>query len=449
MDYGYKFQKAPQTVPDRNPAPCLAFEGRDPASRQYLRIGLLSYRSNPYCGGQGIYIKNLSKALAELGHQVLVISGEPYPDLDPRVQMLPVPGMNFYAYPTARKAVRDRGLRSWTDIYEYFSYITGGFPEPYCFGYRLQKYFMTELRDLDILHDNQSLSYGLLNLQQSGLPVIATVHQPISMDLKHALDQETKWGMRLLIRRWHSFLGMQKKVAARLPRLIAVSQTSKQDFLREFSLHPGQIQVVHNGVDLVQFRPRPEMTRRPGRIMATASADVPLKGLSYLLQAVAQLKPEFPEIHLVVLGRPKKNGPTSRLIAQLDLKDSVRFINSLSEQEIAQEYSKASLAVTPSLYEGFGLPAAEAMACGVPLVSSTGGALPEVVGDSALKVPPGDSEALAEAIKKLFLDPELAARLGNAGRTRMEKHFSWTQAAERTVDIYRQTMYQKQRHAHL
>jgi glycosyltransferase involved in cell wall biosynthesis len=357
------------------------------------------------------------------------------------VELLPLPGLNLYAYPTARAAVRHRGIRSLTDLREYLSYISGGFPEPYCFGRRLQVLAPDKLQDLDILHDNQSLCYGLLGLQKAGFPVLATLHHPISMDLKYALAQEEKWGMRLLLRRWHSFLGMQKKVASRLQGLLAVSQSSKQDFQREFKISGNNIQVVHNGVDLQSFAPRPDIQPRPGRIMATASADVPLKGLSYLLQALHSLSREFPHLHLVVLGRPKENGPTARLLDQLQLREKVQFVHGVSQEQIALEYAKSSLAVVPSLYEGFGLPAAEAMACAKPLVASTGGALPEVVGDAGLLVPPADSQALAAAIKRLLLSPELAWELGQAGRSRMEKHFSWEKAAERTVDIYRQTLY--------
>ncbi|MFP4392615.1 MAG: glycosyltransferase family 4 protein [Desulfohalobiaceae bacterium] len=420
--------------------PVQPYSGSKNKDQKYLRIGLLSYRSNPHCGGQGIYIKNLSKALVELGHQVEVISGEPYPELDSRVGLTPLPGLNLYSYPTARAAIRERGIRSKTDLYEYLSYISGGFPEPYCFGRRLQRLAQGKLQNLDILHDNQSLCYGLLHLQKAGFPVLSTLHHPISMDLRYALDHENNWGLRLLIRRWHSFLGMQKRVAPRLQGLLTVSQSSKQDFQREFGLTSKNIQVVHNGVDLKGFSPRSDIQPRPGRIMATASADVPLKGLSYLLKALYSLSREFPHLHLVVLGRPKEKGFTANLLEQLEIKDRVKFVHGLSEEQIAIEYAKSSLAVVPSLYEGFGLPAAEAMACATPLISSTGGALPEVVGDAGLLVPPADSQALAAAIKRLMLSPELAWELGQAGRRRMEKHFSWKKAAEHTVDVYRQTI---------
>lgn len=450
MQSGYKLKRA--AVRERQSkaqqARALASGQRRFVQEGALRIGLLSYRSNPCCGGQGIYIKNLSKALADLGHQVQVISGEPYPELDPRVELVPVPGMNFYAYPKARTAVRERGLNSLTDFKEYVSYITGGFPELYCFGQRLQRALASRLSQFDILHDNQSLSYGLLRLQKRGLPVVATIHHPISLDLKHALAQGENWGMRLLIRRWHSFLGMQKKVASRLDRVITVSHRSKQDIQNEFKLNSEMLDVVYNGVDLQKFAPRPDIKRRPGRIMATASADVPLKGLSYLLQALSLLQNSFPQINMVVLGRPKANGPTEKLIAALGLQDRVRFINNLSEQEISVEYAKSSLAVVPSLYEGFGLPAAEALSCATPLVSTMGGALPEVVGEAGLLVPAADPAALASGIKRLLLNPELAADLGRAGRRRMEQYFSWQKAAEGTLAIYRRTLQQALGHAY-
>ena len=401
-----------------------------------LRIALLSYRSNPYSGGQGIYVKHLSRALVEAGHQVDVISGEPYPDLDPRVGLIPLPGMNFYAYARPSQAIRERGLRSWSDVREWLSYNSGGFPEPEAFGRRASQYLALHGRSYDIIHDNQSLSYGLLQLMRSGHPVLATMHHPITRDLRFALEREPNWGLRLLLRRWHGFLKMQKKVAPKLPKIIAVSEASKQDIQQDFRVDPCRVEVVHNGVDTATFAPIPEMEPEPCRIMATASADVPLKGLHVLLQAVASLVDELPDISLTVLGKPKGNGPTTRLIAELGLQDRIRFVSGLTDQEIALEYARSSLAAVPSLYEGFGLPAAEAMACAKPVVSSSGGALPEVVGSAGVLVPPGDAAPLATAIRRLLKHPDQANELGRRARRRMERAFTWTRAAQQTLQAY-------------
>jgi glycosyltransferase involved in cell wall biosynthesis len=407
-----------------------------PATSRRLRIALVSYRSNPYSGGQGIYVKYLSRALAELGHHVQVISGEPYPELDSSVGLIPLPGMNFYDYPTARAAVRDRGLSSLTDALEYLSYISGGFPEPKTFGRRLARYMAGQGQGFDIVHDNQSLCSGLLQVMSRNIPVVSTIHHPITRDLETALANEPQWGMRLLIRRWHSFLRMQKRVAPRLKQILTVSDCSRQDLVRDFGLNPERISVVHNGVDLTSFAPMDDVERRPFRVMATASADVPLKGLSTLLQAVSQLKNEMPRLELTVLGKPKTDGPTERMISELELNDHVRFVNNITTQKLRYLYARASVAVIPSLYEGFGLPAAEAMACGVPVISTTGGALPEVVGRAGILVPPGDAPRMARALKTLLESPEMGLSLGRQGRQRMEASFTWDKAARRTVQVY-------------
>lgn len=405
-----------------------------------LRIALLGYRSNPYCGGQGIYLRYLSQALAQMGHHVDVISGEPYPDLSPDVNLIPLPGLNLYSYPKPTLGLKDRGLHSITDALEYASFISGGFPEPYTFTRRLVQYFRSQAPVYDIIHDNQSLGSGLLSLVHSGQPVVATIHHPITRDLNLALANEPEWGIRLLIRRWHRFLGMQKRVAPKLHRVITVSEQSRRDLCQDFGLPRHNMDVVFNGVDTHTFAPRPEIKRLPNRIMATASADVPLKGLIYLLQAVIYLLPEIPDLQLVVLGRPKDNGPTARLLDQFDLHRHVRFVHGLSTEELVTEYAKSSLAVVPSLYEGFGLPAAEAMACAVPVIATDAGGLPEVIGNAGCIVPPADSQALARVIKSLLCSPESLYSLGQAGRQRMLAKFTWQRAAEETVAVYRRVI---------
>ncbi|MCF8104646.1 MAG: glycosyltransferase family 4 protein [Desulfohalobiaceae bacterium] len=406
-----------------------------------LRIALLSYRSNPYCGGQGIYVKYLSQSLAALGHKVDVISGEPYPDLDPGVRLIPMPGLNFYGYEKPVQAVKDRGLSSLTDVREYLGHLSGGFPEPLTFGRRASKYLLNHVLDYDLVHDNQSLSFGLLALTRRKIPLVTTVHHPITRDLRTALAGAQNWGLRLLIRRWHSFLWMQKKVAPRLPRVITVSASSKRDLIQDFKLDPKRVDVIHNGVDVKQFTPLPGIKKIPGRIMTTTSADVPLKGLAYLLEAVQGLQDEIPDINLTVLGKPKQDGPTRHLLKTLGLDSRVRFVNGLNTGELCREYAQSVMAVVPSLYEGFGLPAAEAMACGLPVVSTSGGALPEVVGDAGILVPPGNAPALARGIRAVFENHEYRQSLGSRGRERIKKLFTWELAAARTVRTYQKIMH--------
>ncbi|MDB9869111.1 glycosyltransferase family 4 protein [Pseudomonadales bacterium] len=401
-----------------------------------LKICLLGYRSNPYSGGQGIYIRYLSKALVRQGHQVDVISGEPYPILDPGVNLIKLPGLNLFEADNHVTALRPRHLLSYTDFFEWFSMLTGGFPEPYTFGRRLVKHFRRHKPDYDIVHDNQSLCFGLLKLQHTGTPLIATIHHPITSDLAIALGNTDDWKLRLLIRRWHSFLGMQKKVVRRLKHIVTVSEQSKADIASAFDINAATIKVVHNGIDTEIFRPQPETPRTPFRIMATASADQPLKGLSYLIEAIALLTPDYPQIHLVVLGKINADGESQQLINRLGIQAQIRFVSGVSTDELVTLYAETSLVVVPSIYEGFGLPAGEAMACGVAVISTKGGALPEVVGDGGILVPVRDPEAIASAVADLLDHPEKAKALGLKARSRILDKFSWQVAAASMTQTY-------------
>ena len=402
-----------------------------------LKICLLGYRSNPYSGGQGIYIKFLSKALVDAGHTVDVISGEPYPQLDDRVRLIKLPGLNLFAAENHVTALRLRHLLSFTDFFEWFSMLTGGFAEPYTFGRRLVQYFRRHQPGYDIVHDNQSLCYGTLQLQKMGVPVVTTIHHPITNDLRIALASEESWKLRLLIRRWHSFLRMQKKVVKQLDHLVTVSEASCRDITRDFDVLRGKLTIVPNGIDMDRFRPMPGIIRDSHTVMATASAaDAPLKGLVYLLRAIAKLSVDIPGLKLMVLGKLKKDGPTEKLIKELGIADRITFYSGLSSDEVAGLYAKATCAVTPSVYEGFGLPAGEAMACGVPVISTDGGALPEVVGDAGIIVPTRDHKALADAIQQVLADEQLRSSLARMGRKRIHRLFSWGTAAADMVKLY-------------
>ncbi len=401
-----------------------------------LKICILGYRSNPYSGGQGIYIKYLSKALVDAGHTVDVISGEPYPQLDERVRLIKLPGLNLFESDNHTLALRPRHLLSYADFFEWFSMATGGFPEPYTFGRRLVHYFKVNKPNYDIVHDNQSLCYGVLKLQAMGIPVLTTIHHPITSDLDIALKHEADWKVRWLIRRWHSFLKMQKKVVPKLNNIVTVSRVSRRDIAEAFDIDPSRINVVHNGIDTTTFKPLDGVTRKPFSLMATASADAPLKGLDYLIKAIALLAPKYPELELVVLGKLKEDGQTQKLIKELGLTARLQFVSGVETEEIVQLYAESSIVVVPSIYEGFGLPAGEAMACGVPVISTDGGALPEVVGDSGVIVPTRNETAIADAIEDLLEDPEKRNYLGRKGRSRIVERFSWQVAAKDMTGLY-------------
>ena len=411
-----------------------------------LRIALLGYRSNPYSGGQGIYIKYLSKALADLGHQVDVWSGPPYPELDPRVRLREVPSLGMSDKIKRLKEFRLRFLLSPIDTFEYLSTLSGGFPEPYTFGLRLLRSMGAELNDYDIVHDNQSLNYALLRLQKK-IPLVTTIHHPITSDLAIDLQSARNIGHRLLIRRWYTFLRMQKKVVPALRHVLTVSDQSRRDIARAFRLPVEQPDIIFNGIDTDLFRPVPDIRRENNLLMATASADAPLKGLRYLIEALAILRRDRPDLRLLVVGKPKKDGSIERQIRRLGLTDAVDFVHGISTEELVRCYARATLAVVPSLYEGFGLPAGEAMSCGVPLISTRGGALPEVVGDAGMLVPVRDAAAIAAATGRLLQDDGLRQELSEKGRRRIENEFSWQVTARRMQQYYHKAIGEFSSHA--
>jgi len=400
-----------------------------------LRVALLTYRGNPRSGGQGVYVRHLSRALVRLGHDVEVLSGPPYPELDPGIVLTRLPSLDLYRPEAPFRPARPPG--GAIDLLEFGTMCVGGFPEPLTFSLRAWAELRRRRAEFDVVHDNQCLGYGLLGIERSGLPVLATIHHPVQIDRRLELAQATG-GRRLSLRRWYGFTRMQARVARRLP-LLTVSLAARDEIAREMRTPAARIAVVPNGVDAELFRPLPGRPRTAGRIVATASADVPLKGLDPLLRAFAILRTRRPA-ELVVVGRPRPDGPIPRLMDELGLNGSVRFVSGVPDAELVALYAAAEAAVVPSLYEGFSLPAVEAMACGMPLVATTAGALPEVVGDAALLVPPGDHCALADQLTVLLADPGLRRDLGERGRTRVLDRFTWEAAARATADRYREVI---------
>lgn len=409
-----------------------------------LRIALLGYRSHPHVGGQGIYLQYLSKALVDLGHQVDVISGPPYPELDPRVRLIQLPSLDLYAHPNPARALRLKHCLSLADFYEWWSKLSGAFGEPYCFGRRLVAYFKKHNPQYDIVHDNQSLCYGVLDLQKRGVNVIATVHHPITQDRDLALAAARTNGHRWLVKRWYSFLVMQKKVVQQLDHVLTVSKQSQQDIVAAFDRPAAKIHIIPNGVDASIFKPLDDIARVPFQLITTASSDQPLKGLSVLLRALANLRSKFPRLQLTVIGKLKEDGETQRELQALHLQDAVQFKSGISNDELVAEYAQASIAIVPSLYEGFGLPAAEAMACGVPLICSDGGALPEVVGNAARLVRAGDVDDLQLALRDLLTDTTVCERLGAQGRSHILQQLSWECVGKKMDRFYFTTINQRQ-----
>jgi glycosyltransferase involved in cell wall biosynthesis len=405
-----------------------------------MRIALLSYRSKTHCGGQGVYVRHLSRGLVELGHDVEVFSGQPYPEgLDPRVRLTKVPSLDLYREPDPFRIPRPSELHDRIDVLELLATWTAGFPEPKTFCLRVARLLADRLDDFDVVHDNQSLGTGLLTIAALGLPVVATVHHPITRD--KVLDvAAAKWWRKPLVRRWYGFAEMQKQVARRIPELLTVSSTSAADIAEDFGVSPSQLQVVPLGVDTELFTPAEHRVRN--RVIAIASADVPLKGVSHLLHAVARLRVER-DLELQLVAKLEPNGPTEKLIAELGISDIVHSSSGLTDAELAALLSSAELACIPSLYEGFSLPAVEAMASGTPIVASRAGALPEVVGpngECARLVNPGDVDDLTRVMAELLDSPLELRRLGAAGRRRAVDVFSWESVAAQTISVYERAM---------
>ena len=414
---------------------------REPSDDQPLRLAYLSYRSKPTVGGQGIYTRHLSKALVDLGHRVEVFSGQPYPVLDPRIDLHELPSLDIFNdhYPGRFPAYWE--IRSLPDLVEVLQFSAGTFSEPLAFSYRAFRALKERRADFDIVHDNQCLGYGILAIDKL-LPTLVTLHHPITVDRRLEMEAAPNLRKRLSTHRWYNFVKMQGRVARRMPRIVVVSDNSIDDINRDMGVDRDRMRLVHVGVDPELFRPLPGVERIPGRLITTASADVELKGLRFLLEAMAKIRTER-DVSLTVIGRAKEGGRSAELIDRLNLGDAITFVSGVPDERIVELYAESELAVVPSLYEGFSLPAVEAMATATPLVATSGGALPEVTGadgETVLRCEPGDVDSLAAALRRGLDDGELRARIGGAGRRRVATLYTWRQTAMNTVAQYREVL---------
>ena len=405
-----------------------------------LKIAYLTYRGKPHVGGQGVYTRHLTKALADLGHTVDVFSGQPYPVLDQRVSLTKLPSLDIWNdyYPGRFPGYWE--IKSRGDLAEVFTHLKGTFGEPYAFSVRIHQHLKQRLREYDLVHDNQCLGYGILKLEAK-IPTIVTLHHPITRDRALEMEHTKNWRKRYSIGRWYNFVKMQGRVASKMPRVVVVSENSIKDIHADMGVSYDRMRLVPVGVDPDLFVPRPEVPRQPGRLITTASADVALKGLSYLLEAMAKLRTER-DVRLTIIGKPRE-GASADLIDKLGLRPHIDFVSGVPDERIVELYAEAELAVVPSLYEGFSLPAIEAMCTGICLVATDGGALPEVTGtdgDTVLQCKAGDVESLVTALRRGLDDADLRARVGAAGRQRVVERWSWKHCAQLTVDQYREVL---------
>jgi glycosyltransferase involved in cell wall biosynthesis len=404
-----------------------------------LRVALLSYRSKPHCGGQGVYLRHLTRELVDLGHTVEVFSGQPYPELDrDEITLTKIPSLDLYRDEDPFRTPALGEFRDWIDVLEFAHMKTGGFPEPLTFSIRVLRELRRRLTNggarFDVAHDNQVLGLGNLGIRRLDLPLVTSIHHPISVDRRIELEAARGLKQRLGKRRWYGFVAMQSQVARRVGPVLTVSESSKVDIVKDFRVDPRDIEILPLGVDTRVFHPRGERVR--GRIVAMASADAPIKGVDVLLRAVAKVATER-DVHVIVVSRPQKDGPTAKLVRELALGERVRFVHGISDEELGELLASAEIAVVPSRYEGFSLPAVEHLASGTPLVASRAGALPEVVGDAAALVEPGDVEELAAVLRRLHDSPAERARLSEAALARVHERFAWPAVAQATVEHYR------------
>jgi glycosyltransferase involved in cell wall biosynthesis len=416
----------------------MSHAGLDPDAP--LKIAYLTYRGKPHVGGQGVYTRHLTKALADLGHSVEVLGGQPYPILDERIPLTKLPSLDTFNDYFPGRFPGFWELKTREDLLEMAWFMTGVFPEPLAFSARAARELMPRADEFDLVHDNQCLGYGILKIEKK-IPTIVTLHHPITKDRELEMSHAKTLPRRLSVGRWYSFVKMQGKVASKMPRIVVVSQNSIDDIHTDMGVSIDRMRLVPVGVDPDLFKPLDHVTRRPGRLITTASADVALKGLSYLLEAMAKLRTER-DVTLTIIGKPRP-GHSMDLIDSYGLAPHIEFVSGVSDERIVELYAEAEMAVVPSLYEGFSLPAIEAMCTGTPLVATDGGALPEVTGtdgETVLQCPAGDKDALAATIARGLDDAELRARIGAAGRQRVLERWTWKKCAEETVEQYREVL---------
>jgi glycosyltransferase involved in cell wall biosynthesis len=410
-----------------------------------LRIALLTYRGNMYCGGQGIYAAYLARELRGLGHDVHVIAGPPLPDLPADVPLHAIPNQNLFGLPLrdwARGRDPRRLLVEPLSLWEAGVSRFGVFPEMQTFGLRLLlRWRALQARHrFDVVFDNQCLSWGLLGIRAAGVPVVSVIHHPLHIDREADFAVDPRLWKKVK-RTLYFPLWMQQQVARRLDRIVTVSEASRAEIERHFGIPEKDVAVVYNGTDTERFRPLPGVAKESDLIFVGRTEDRK-KGIGTLLEALSLL-PEHVTLKIVD-GRIPEHGLVPRLVRKFRLGRRVLYQPRFLElPELVREYSTGRVAVVPSFFEGFGFPASEAMACGLPVVANAAGALPEVVGSdghAGRLVPPRDPRALAAAIADVLGDPARLERMGRAARARVETSFRWRDAAAELAQVLEDTV---------
>ena len=409
-----------------------------------MKICLLTYRGNMYCGGQGIYINYLSREFQRLGHEVHVISGPPYPQLPEGVKLHRVKSHSVFV--SRYHMGNDSGpIRNPVDLYEAAATRMGMYSEPLAFSIRAYdaiRKLNSEIK-FDVVHDNQCLGFGLPLIKRLKLPLVATIHHPMALDRDSDFTQARNRMEKL--RRWwfySVYVPMQSFVGRRADRVITVSECSAREIERLMGVQPSRIRVVYNGVDTDVFRSLDGLPKKSNSLIFVGNTEDRKKGIKYLLQAMKMLENECQVKLTIIDGGAPEAQYAPALMRQINLNGRVEFARRLSGDDLVRWYSAADIAVVPSMFEGFGLPAAEAMACEVPVIAFAAGALPELVadGETGLLVPPGDVTKLAAAIKKLVENKELRLKMAKAARKRVQQKFNWEHAAKQILEVYKEVI---------
>jgi glycosyltransferase involved in cell wall biosynthesis len=410
-----------------------------------VKICFIQYQGHMLSGGQGVYLHYVSRELARMGHDVHVIAGVPFPEVADGVQLHKLKNFSFWSY-----------LDNF-DEYAYRTHPLLYFHPVNLFEFATTRYTLASLLNMfslrayhklnelerdgpfDLIHDNQTLGYGVWLMKQRPRHVVANIHHPLAIDRENALRQARGLGAKISRLLWYPWV-MQRWVAARVDRIITGSDASAASVAAAFSMPREHIRVIHDGVETDVFRPLQGVEREPNRILFVGNSEDRNKGVYYLLHALRRLRGQVP-FHLRLIHHPGSKG-AERLMQELGLQGRVSFLEDLSRDDLVRQYNRAQLFVSPSLYEGFGLPAAEAMACGTPVVATTAGALSEIVADgvTGIRVPPGDAQALATAISSLLGDPERCRTMGEAGVRHIRDRFSWERTAEETLALYEEVL---------
>lgn len=407
-----------------------------------MRIALLTYRGNMFCGGQGIYAAYLAREWKRAGHDVHVFAGPPYPELDESIPLHRIPNDNSFGRPMRESFDPEApfSLLKPLSLWELGVSRFGVFPEMQTFGLRLMRRWgeIQRRHRFDVVFDNQSLSWGLLGIQAMGVPVVSVIHHPLHIDriADFLIDPSLK---KRIMRTLYFPLFMQQRVAPRLSKIVTVSEASRVEIERHFGIPRKAIPVVYNGTDTELFRPIPHVAKSADLLFVGRTEDRK-KGIGTMLEALAML-PEHVTLKIVD-GRIPAHGLVPRLMREYGLEGRVQIVDRmLTVAELVEQYSTARVAIVPSFFEGFGFPASEAMACGLAVIANAAGALPEVVGTdghAGRLVPQRDARAMADAMWETLEDPARSERMGRAARARVERIFQWDQAAAQLVDVFQE-----------